>query len=710
MNTVSFRNIQELRSSNGLLKGFNQVVVITDDIFGGIFKTIRKGDAVLDGGVYIQGDLRYDLKRIYDNINVDVVWFGDDLTSFFNYCASKDEYAYMSTGVFDLNGESIELPANLKIKSGAGYFTNGTLIGNNTYFEVNQHHKLFDPSIVFEGEWKGITVTPQNFGAITNKDNTVFENDCSAAIQAAIDSPFKVHFPAGYYYITSTTYISRAKSITLENGILTGEERGNAYTLDLYPDHTRIYTDQDIDMFIIQAENVNFKGGLIDYSKAATVNYKAAFRYDLNYRMWGGEIDTIVVGNKDTIGVHENGIIGILVDNTNKTENGFLTFVKWKGYMHYVRVASIVERKTNHDQNTWVNSLDIDINLNGFKQAFLLYGAGLNKITCLAQSRGTRSDLEKDLPSIEASNTIIDFTCWDVGSKRGTEAPWGVSEPLITDLGGCVFVGRSYRTSVQYNNTVPYTPYPIVNPPNSIITKNSWNNNFIISQFDNQLAAADKRFNVTIKAHSGAEFDFNTLTESGLPENENILISGKNNLFLTRGEIPMTVNFLEDANLENDFVEIVITGVIGSLKSLIISTAGDAYESGSKNTFNVIQIIEKNGSSYTSHEKVVSSLGLIKIDNLGVLDKLIIRLIGAKAHNKAIRVLDFCATRVTPIITPLITVDGSQRIYGPLDVDRLRVKSTTLENTPINGCIETDGTNLYFVVGGVRKQITLTDL
>ena len=51
-------------------------------------------------------------------------------------------------------------------------------------------------------------------------------------------------------------------------------------------------------------------------------------------------------------------------------------------------------------------------------------------------------------------------------------------------------------------------------------------------------------------------------------------------------------------------------------------------------------------------------------------------------------------------VTETLEVAGNIKTSG-----NIKLSGTTLETTPVNGTIETDGVNLYFTVGGVRKQI-----
>lgn len=678
MNTVSFRNIQELRSSNGLLKGFNQVVVITDDILGGIFKTIRKGDAVLDGGVYIQGDSRYDLKRVYDNINVDVVWFGSDLTRFFNYCASKDEYAYMSTGVFDLNGESIELPANLKIKSGAGYFTNGTLVGNDTYLEVNEYHKLFDHSIVFEGDWKSVRVTPQNFGAITNHSNDVFANDCSSAIQAALDSPFDVYIPAGFYYTPNTLNVRKAKSILMVGGDTDDPfTSADNYTGDY--NHTRFYSDQANDLLKIQASNVYIQKGVFDTSKMQGLN-PVAIRYDISgNRIFGGEIDCTFVGDRHTLPNEGAGTIAVLFDQTNVTSFGFATFINIKGFFRCVKHPILVEAVQN-PHGTYINTINFTGKCDGIKQIRFESGAA-STIKGESQSRHVLHSSEKDMPIIyigSAGTITVDWFAWDLNSDEDTNGYWKNNRFIENNSTGTQLMGRSFHRFNLNDKIITNAPFAsnaiVRDSKRFIITKNNRKgfNDPVISKLDNQLAFVDKYGSLSIKAFKGTGYDFDeNLNETVLSETTDIVINNPGNLMGYEGA-PTSIIFAPTADLDNDFVEIVIEP--GEIRWSRLSMV--LYNPGYTN-FKRLQLIEIHPDNSTTTSSIypvthfASRSYIYDFEEISLINsnKLIFRLIGATEASNPILIKDIIGYKSFSEREPLINIGGGQTIYGDLTLD-----------------------------------------
>src|SRR5690606_21101874 len=101
--------------------------------------------------------------------------------------------------------------------------------------------------------------------------------------------------------------------------------------------------------------------------------------------------------------------------------------------------------------------------------------------------------------------------------------------------------------------------FPINNPELSIISKDLRGHNTVVSRLDSETLAFDKRHTVTIKAYKGAGVDFDTdLDESEASETEDITITNPSQLFKPSGE-PTSITFTENADIENDYIEIVLT-------------------------------------------------------------------------------------------------------------------------------------------------------
>jgi hypothetical protein len=81
---------------------------------------------------------------------------------------------------FDLDNESVTIPAGCVLKFDGGCLSNGTLTGNNTSIEALKN-KIFD-DVSFSGSWTIDCIYPEWFGAVSEEDV-----DSREAIQRSID-------------------------------------------------------------------------------------------------------------------------------------------------------------------------------------------------------------------------------------------------------------------------------------------------------------------------------------------------------------------------------------------------------------------------------------------------------------------------------------------------------------------------------------------
>lgn len=106
---------------------------------------------------------------------------------------------------FDLDGDSVEIPAGCVLKFVGGMLGNGSVVFSNTSIDAPRY-KIFDVSI--SGIINNSYVFPEWFGAIA--DNTT---DCTSAFRAAVSLRKDVLLGGGEYYCASAFTMSLGSGI-----------------------------------------------------------------------------------------------------------------------------------------------------------------------------------------------------------------------------------------------------------------------------------------------------------------------------------------------------------------------------------------------------------------------------------------------------------------------------------------------------------------
>lgn len=128
---------------------------------------------------------------------------------------NQENTRYILQYDYDLNGQTITIPANCVIEFEGGSISNGTLTGNNTKIKagINQ---IFD-YVQLSGTFNVNNSYPEWFGAVPNSSAT----NCTQAIQSALDTFKHVTLSAGFPYyvqpINGNDYIlSIPEGVTLQ--------------------------------------------------------------------------------------------------------------------------------------------------------------------------------------------------------------------------------------------------------------------------------------------------------------------------------------------------------------------------------------------------------------------------------------------------------------------------------------------------------------
>lgn len=98
---------------------------------------------------------------------------------------------------YDLDATSITLPSNSTLEFEGGSIINGTLVGNSTRI-INDRAKIFDYSIILEGNWDILEAFPEWFGVLPNNESI----DSTPFILKCINANINVRFPIGSFYLS----------------------------------------------------------------------------------------------------------------------------------------------------------------------------------------------------------------------------------------------------------------------------------------------------------------------------------------------------------------------------------------------------------------------------------------------------------------------------------------------------------------------------
>lgn len=129
-----------------------------------------------------------------------------------SFCSQvkKAKTRYIVQSKFDLCGETVSMPQNSILEFNGGFLYNGELLGKNTLI-VSKANQVFDTTIVLSGDWTGVELLPEWFGA----KGDGLEDD-TKAVQCAIDN--------GSVVVLSSTYkvkhLNINKSLLLKGGCL----------------------------------------------------------------------------------------------------------------------------------------------------------------------------------------------------------------------------------------------------------------------------------------------------------------------------------------------------------------------------------------------------------------------------------------------------------------------------------------------------------
>jgi hypothetical protein len=624
-------------------------------------------------------------KRVLDNGMLNPKWFGaacdgvtNDLAAFTEALRIAGLYR-ISLGVYsgqqiNLNGATVVIPENVTILFNGGFIKNATLSGNRTAIVAGEF-KIFDLTVTLGGTFFMPYICPQHFGAVSNLSIDVFENDIAPMMVKCISSPLaEVFIPNGLYYTTAWS-VPNSKIIRLAGSVDMSDG-------SVEQDHARLYTDQDINLITIQSGGVIMSGGLIDVSPVG--NYtKKVVSFDLNYNIHGGHFSTPVLGSFADLALNEN-LVGAAYwfDMSNITAAGYATYVVIDAFIRSMPVG-IGSDPIPDFPGLFLNSLTFLSNMDGCKMFYKIDElGGVSRFEGFLQCRNVLTTGEKaaltPAAQINSAESYYNLFPWDNGTRQAGDDPFlftGFARK-IGPLTEKFYANLNDPQDIQFSK--------INNPIYSILASNKRGYNTVISRLDNEMVALDKRHTVTMKAFKGAGIDFDTDLDENLgATTTDITLARTSNLFRIEGEAPSII-FTPSADLDEDYVEIVLTPSSGSFKWanwFLTVYQGSAFKR--------IQFIDHYTSSpfttaYNIYPGGVDTDTAKKTYRLHFSprssSKTIIRLIGAYNASSEFLLVDMCAGKENPETVPYIHTDGGQRIWGNITTEQYKLSA--LNSTP----------------------------
>lgn len=432
-------------------------------------------------------------------------------------------------------------------------------------FTCGLHHCFTgEGDVIFEsGSIKEAYV--QWFGAVSNDSINRFANSISGSITKALSSYNIIRIPKGNYYLEHTVTIDTPCNINLdkENGAV-------------------IYTDKNIDFFVITSNAVWIDGGVYDATNVVTnTGTSAVFHYlpKLQGMLEGGITNFFIKGRPDTLKEAGNGIIGIYLDWIDAEYNSYIYRHKWHGSFEHVKYALY---ETTDGGNGASNACWHDINLQVWiaKHALVLNRSTECKIKITFQSSPILHTSEKEFAAIVLRGvygciiealfvdmagrqfmdwesiyylgwwhfyTIEDYTGKNIYIRTNTDID--ISERQRKQVGG---VSSGYA-STYADNLSGILP-SLGAAPEGLRS----------AYYGNRLLAADKRYNVTVGYYEKpSEVDFEDITVSsaayGCTTTTEIAGSRVDNIWAAHSKFTV-FSWSKDSN-PTDYIEIFIDGI-----------------------------------------------------------------------------------------------------------------------------------------------------
>lgn len=459
---------------------------------------------------------------------------------------------------------NITLPAGCILLFDGGKLSSvGTITGNNSRIINPRSLPCFDATVVFAGTWSETICNYQWFGAKSNASLATYSNECSAAINKAHNSPFKVQPLPGFYYISNTLIFNTAKYLDFGISSAKHDDDPSMPEAQVIPSQVCFYTDQDIDVWDLRMSGINIFGGQINVAGVGTYNKDCIKIKAQTAKI----IDGRIVGTKIVGSMSGNAALGASGkafhwDTSENTQYGCLANMTIDLHVLFIPYGIYFDPPSDF-HSTWCGVNNITIIADGCKQG--IYAAsGFNTYKGYTQTRAVLAYEEQDMYQAEfSSNNEIEIDCWDLTARDYAPYPgmYYPSRGMLINAAGCTVITN---TSVVYNNYYTSKPSRFVNNYSDIrLLAERSNSSVFISELHNNLIELNRIAPCIVKYHSGASIDFDSLTPSigSEPEITSIYSEYIENLFSGKGFVP-AIKYRTSSDPDKDFVEIsFISGV-----------------------------------------------------------------------------------------------------------------------------------------------------
>jgi len=454
-------------------------------------------------------------------------------------------------------------------------------------------------------------------------------------------------------------------------------------------DHTRFYTDQDIDIFIFRSKNIHIIDGVIDIIQAASYSHSCIY-LDANYDLDAPRINICIYGSRSKLRskAHSGNGIYVNLDITTTPWGGSYGY-EINGVLCYLAKAINVPALADPDMHSFFSIGRINCIFFGNKQDCVLHAGQLLNVNgyCQGDYVCTSDELPLYSMDLKCNTSVFDLMIVDHGMTSG-----GFYSPnhLINDGNDNSFVNRSIH---YYSNFVlvkqPVSPIAFVSNQAQVINNLRAKEGYdFISLRDNAFICPKAVMPSTeIAVYDGSEYDFDTHKDSssgeGLGPPLSLTITNRplDELLFPRGNAPYIIFSNDNAGLLTDFIEIVLP--LTELSVTTLAYIGIALYGPS---FLRIQFIFKFNDETDmtediyptdSSESIYVAIPVI-IKNLyyyqqthGNIYKIIIRLIGHTETNLSVPTIvhEVFGRFFHGTLMPLIDIAGGQTIYGTLAVN-----------------------------------------
>ena len=561
--------------------------------------------------------------------------------------------------------QDITLPEGVILSfNGGSLLGSATITGTDTRITNPTNLKIFDMSLVFGGTWNEISACVQWFGGKSNPNIDTYTNDVMPILGKILEARWNVVWLTGNYYVGSTLEIVNPTTMHLQGAVrpdIIGVQRPTGGWVNLTPatpsEVTRLYSNLDINWFWIKSPYVNILGGTFDNSGAPQWNHAM-----------------IYINGNNTVDhcSFKQTVIGDQVKNSAPNQTGHYLF--WEsdgatipGHLYSVQIEVDAQYQpigieiqspqlATPGVRVWANGIHIKGRSHGCKKGIIHHSAGMSKIDFTCQTDYCLDDTEVDFyqADIKGYQIDLDMFVWDLSSTNELNPYTGYGRiprlPVLLNATRVSFLGQSliaYRLN-QFHGSKGEAAMLVNSDSETRYFKDAWNSDVFFSELHNVLAGWDKKGSnqIDISGRIGTGYDFDTqLTEGTATINPNFSISDPENLVTPIGgatNFPTRYQFTTGADIENDFVEIVLTPEYTIDISLFF-----IYLMGDGTVVNRIQVIGTKTNdeivvyNQNGYSESYRSKHFHEFDIKNTYKKLVIRLIGVTDLNKLVYILDF---------------------------------------------------------------------